>query len=490
MNGSEVHSACGDNSERLDWVTWDVGPFIGKKAVIRLVDKETGPWGHILADHFIATDEPLKPLLDAKAVADPNRVTILADFEGADYGDWKPFPPPKKCCCKGGTCEKAPIPSNYVPWYATKFKSIGEVVQTWKDRYGELRKRSERFRDVFYDTTLPPSVIEAVAANLTILKSPTMLRQHDGRIWCFEGCCDSRGCCSGSCTHVWNYAQAVCHLFPSLERSLRRTEYFEGQNEEGRQAFRVNLPISEGGGAFDASDGQLGGIMKARREWAISGDDDWLKEFWPNIKQSMAYMIEKYDPRHTGLLEEEHHNTYDINYFGPDGHCGSFYLGALAAMIEMGKAVGDDVSLYEELLAKGKKRMVDELYNGEYFIQIVQKEGLDDNFRPDRFRRSERSLPRDGEEGQRAGAQVPVRKRVPVRRRARSLDGPGVRNGRSDHSRGSRPKPPQGDTQVQPEGIARPPCQPPTADLRDGRRRRAAAVLMAQRWQTAAAVRL
>jgi hypothetical protein len=92
-------------------------------------------------------------------------------------------------------------------------------------------------------------------------------------------------------------------------------------------------------------------------------------------------MIKTLDPRHTGLLEEEHHNTYDINYFGPDGHCGSFYLGALAAAIEMGKVVGDDVSLYEELLAKGKKRMVKELFNGEYFIQIIQKEGLDHNYK-------------------------------------------------------------------------------------------------------------
>ncbi|MDP1270975.1 GH116 family glycosyl hydrolase, partial [Klebsiella pneumoniae] len=82
-------------------------------------------------------------------------------------------------------------------------------------------------------------------------------------------------------------------------------------------------------------------------------------------------------PRHTGLLEEEHHNTYDINFFGPDGHCGSFYLGALAAAVKMGEAVGADVALYRELLEKGKKRMEAELYNGEYFIQIVQKDGLE-----------------------------------------------------------------------------------------------------------------
>jgi hypothetical protein len=171
-------------------------------------------------------------------------------------------------------------------------------------------------------------------------------------------------------------------LFPSLERGLRQNEFFEGQSPDGRQAFRGNLPISPGGGSFDAADGQLGGIMKVHREWRISGDRQWLERFWPRIRKSMDYMIAKWDPRHTGLLEESHHNTYDINYYGPDGHCGSFYLGALAAMVRMGNALGDDVSHYEELLKNGSARLQKELYNGEYFIQIVQKEGLDQAFQP------------------------------------------------------------------------------------------------------------
>ncbi len=386
VDGKVVRSACGKQNERLTWATFDLAKLKGQKAKIQIVDQSSVAWGHILADHFVASDEPLDALRTGQGnaiVTDPDRVIVVQDFEGDDYGPWKADSQEEEeePCCPDGECEQE-IPSTYVPWYATQFDSIQVLADFWKTNHAELRRRSALFRDTFYDTTLPPAVVEAVAANLTILKSPTVLRQHDGRLWCYEGCTDTGGCCSGSCTHVWNYAQAICHLFPSLARGMRQTEFCESQDKTGRQAFRGNLPIAPGGGIFDAADGQLGGIMKAHREWRASGDQKWLRKFWPLVKQSLDYMIEKYDPRHTGLLEEDHHNTYDINYFGPDGHCGSFYLGALAAAVKMGQAAGDDVSLYADLLEKGKKRMVAELYSGEYFIQIVQKEGLDHNFRP------------------------------------------------------------------------------------------------------------
>ena len=207
------------------------------------------------------------------------------------------------------------------------FPNITETADYWRNQYDSLREKSSVFQDAFYDTTLPPEVIEAVAANLTILKSPTMLRQQDGRLWCWEGCSDNNGCCAGSCTHVWNYAQSICHLFPDLERSLRQTEFHESQNQAGHQTFRSALPIQPVGHTFPAAaDGQLGGIMKVYREWRISGNTEWMRTLWPQVKQSLDYCIETWDPRHKGVLEEPHHNTYDIEYWGPEGHCTVFIL--------------------------------------------------------------------------------------------------------------------------------------------------------------------
>ncbi|MCJ7446259.1 MAG: non-lysosomal glucosylceramidase [Bacteroidales bacterium] len=301
------------------------------------------------------------------------------------YGQDSAEPDDVECDDPNCTC-KDPF---YKPWYSGKFSSINGVADYWKTNYDDLLRKSELFSESFYKSTLPPEVIEAIAANLTILKSPTVLRQRDGKLWNWEGCSDNSGCCAGSCTHVWNYAQAMPHLFPKLERTLRETEFYPSQDKEGHQTFRSALPIRPVATTFyAASDGQLGGIMKVYRDWHISGDTEWLKQLFPKVVESMDYCIKTWDPRSTGTLEEPHHNTYDIEFWGPDGMCTSFYLGALKAFCEMGSFLGQDISKYEELYLKGKQAIESELFDGEYFFQKIKWEGLNS---PDPVKASEGS---------------------------------------------------------------------------------------------------
>ncbi len=276
--------------------------------------------------------------------------------------------------CSGDECTRY---GSYRPWYAGQFGDVEDVLEAWRRNYEALRSESLAFRDALFDMTLPAEVVEAVSANLSILKSPTLLRQTDGRLWCWEGCSDDNGCCHGSCTHVWNYAQAIPHLFPDLERTLRETEFFESQDERGHQSFRSGLPIHPVDHTFHAAaDGQLGGIMKVYREWRISADTEWLRRLWPRVRSSLDYCIATWDPRETGTLEEPHHNTYDIEFWGPDGMCTSFYLGALAAAEAMGTHLGDPVERYTALLEKGRTALEGELFDGEYFVQNVRTTGL------------------------------------------------------------------------------------------------------------------
>lgn len=270
--------------------------------------------------------------------------------------------------------------SRHRPWYAGVFDSVDAVESWWREEYDSLRRQSLLFADSFQESSLPPETLEAVAANLSILKSPTVLRQTDGRLWCWEGCCDGVGCCAGSCTHVWNYAQALPHLFPDLERTLRQSEFFESQDERGHQNFRTSLPIRPTDHSFHiAADGQLGGIMKVYRDWRISGNTDWLRAIFPKVCKSLDYCIQQFDPEEKGIVERPHHNTYDIEFWGPDGMCTSFYLGALKAACRMAAALAEEHNRYERLYHLGQEYMETELYNGEYFIQQIRWEGLEDS---------------------------------------------------------------------------------------------------------------
>ncbi|GHV44567.1 hypothetical protein FACS189492_1110 [Clostridia bacterium] len=271
----------------------------------------------------------------------------------------------------------------YKPWYAARFGSVEDVMGHFCENYAMLVEKSRQFSRSLYDSALPEEVIDAVSANLCILKSPTVLRQSDGRLWAWEGCSDSEGSCYGSCTHVWNYAQAICHLFPALERTLRQTEFFDSQDARGHQQFRSSLPIGPTKHNYHAAaDGQLGGIMKMHREWKIMGDTAWLRGYWDKILSSIDYCIETWDKKAEGVLREPHHNTYDIEFWGADGMCTSFYLGALRAVCLMGEALGAETGRYRALYEKGREYLETKLFNGAYFYQQVEWETLEAELAP------------------------------------------------------------------------------------------------------------
>lgn len=280
--------------------------------------------------------------------------------------------------CRSAAAGQAPP---WRPYYAGLWKDAREVALYVEANYASLRERTVNFKDALFSSTLPSYVLDAVSANLAILKSPTVLRQENGNLWGWEGCFPDSGCCHGSCTHVWNYAQAFPHLYPQLERTLRDLELARSMDERGHVTFRGAIP--DGPVDHDwhaASDGQLGGIMKVFRDWQISGDSEWLTRMYPLAKRSLDYCIGAWDPDRRGALFEPHHNTYDIEFWGPEPMCTGIYLGALSAMARMAQATGhaSDAESYAELAKRGAKLMDEQLFNGEFYRQKVEYLGLRD----------------------------------------------------------------------------------------------------------------
>ena len=277
---------------------------------------------------------------------------------------------------KGGPLEKP----HWKPYYTSQWKDAKDVADYVHANYSELRSKTQRFHDAIFSSTLPEFVLDAVSSNLAIIKSPTVLRQANGNIWAWEGVCHGYGSCYGTCTHVWNYAQVMPYLFPKLERGLREQELIRSMDENGYVRFRSALP--DGPTTWNgpaASDGQLGGIMKVYRDYHICGDRKWAKKMYPLVKKSLDYCIATWDPQHKGVLVEPHHNTYDIDFWGPDGMCSSIYLGALAAFVELGRDLGyseEELAFYEKIGRCGADYLDENIFNGEYYYQQVEYKNL------------------------------------------------------------------------------------------------------------------
>lgn len=272
-------------------------------------------------------------------------------------------------------------PATHTQWhnyYATQWPGALAVAQEALLRYDELYEKTCVFHDALFSCTMPKETLDAVSANLSILKSPTVLRLEDGSFYGWEGCMAKRGSCEGSCTHVWNYAYALPFLFPELERSMRELDYTYNLKPDGGMPFRLQLPLGSPPSDFrPCVDGQMGGVMKMYREWKISGDTAWLKRWWPAVKQSLAYAWspknpDRWDPEQSGLITGRQHHTLDMELFGPNSWLTGFYLGALKAAGEMARALDDpDAEQYEAIFERGRARADAELFNGAYYVQRV-----------------------------------------------------------------------------------------------------------------------
>lgn len=70
-------------------------------------------------------------------------------------------------CDRSSGCCSSPF---YQPWYSGKFATVTEVANFWYSNYEQLKDKTRLFTNAFYNSTLPAEVLEAVAANLSILK--------------------------------------------------------------------------------------------------------------------------------------------------------------------------------------------------------------------------------------------------------------------------------------------------------------------------------
>ncbi|HLY61637.1 MAG TPA: GH116 family glycosyl-hydrolase [Terriglobia bacterium] len=275
--------------------------------------------------------------------------------------------------------------------YANWFKNAKEVAEYARENYSNLSQVTRTFRDTFYDSSLPYTLLDCVTSQASIIRTPTCIRVQDGNFHGFEGCCgastghcNESGCCPLNCTHVWNYEQSLSRLFPDLERTMRHTDLEIQQAPAGYIPHRTILPfylprnwdVKIGGPENPALDGMLGTVLKTYRDYRQGAGKEWLVRLWPRVKKLMAYIITTLDNEESGIIQGEQPNTYDTSMYGPNSFMGGLYLAALRASEEMARLVGDApaAAQYEKIFKNGYTGLPATLWNNEYYIQKVDLE--------------------------------------------------------------------------------------------------------------------
>ena len=405
IDGKIVKSATGRNNNRMNPGSFTVTQWEGKQAQLRIVDNETGGWGNVGVDHIVFSDKPVQKLvlnelhdfgtmglalldgspedLASAYVSKPGQFQQRVDRTSKPLSDKLIGSIGRRISLRPGQEKTVTF---VLAWhfpnlsvagmnsvgrqYASRFSNAQAVAQYVAENFERLSTSTRLWCDTWYDSSLPFWFLDRTMANTSTLATSTCYRFKDGRFWAWEGI----GCCHGTCTHVWHYAQAVGRLFPEIERNHReQVDFGIAFHTDGGIGHRANLQQS----SHPAHDGQCGRILGAYREHQMTADNAFLKRMWPKVKKAVEYMIQS-DGNGDGIVEGSQPNTLDAAWFGKISFLTSLYLAALWAGEAMAIEVGDNdfARRCRDIAERGRQNIL-KLYNGEYFYQIEDPKHLD-----------------------------------------------------------------------------------------------------------------
>lgn len=396
VDGKVVRQAAGHDENRMRREVLDVREFAGKQAVIEIEDKGTGGWGNVGVDQIVQTDAPWgEPPAPTDYDFGTLALAVLGGGDGHAQADPKDiFAAPVAPTAQSRVEEKligavtkavhlAPgatqtvtfvvawhFPNSGISgppdaktgnYYAKRFPDASIVAAYVARQYPRLSRQTKLWHETWYDSTLPHWFLNRTFVNTSTLATTTSHRFGTGRFWGWEGV----GCCEGTCTHVWHYAQAVGRLFPELERYTREHVDFGAalDAKTGQIGFR-------GEGTGPAVDGQAGSLLRALREHQMSADDKFLRRLWPKIRLAMDFLIH-HDANSDGLLDGAQANTLDADWYGEIPWLSSLYGAALRACETMATEMDDPAAAkrYGDKYRQARHAVESHLFNGEYFIQ-------------------------------------------------------------------------------------------------------------------------
>jgi len=276
--------------------------------------------------------------------------------------------------------------------YAKRFANAGEVAAYLAKNHESLLKRIIAWQSVIYeDTTLPGWLADALINAFYYFAPCSMWAQAKPPIgdWCKpEDGLFALEEAPRSCPHMTtlsNWAIAgplISFFFPELMVSCMRA-FRASQKENGDVAqmlgrwMDVATPM-----AYQYQEVMLGGcyMTPAYMHWKITGDDEFLKEFYPSVKKAMERAFNRrpeLGPSQIIAMPPFEAGTWndsewfeDRSMYGYVSHPGGFRMATAEMFREWAQKMGDrdQVKQMDVMLSAGKEAMQKYLWKGDHYL--------------------------------------------------------------------------------------------------------------------------
>ncbi len=280
-------------------------------------------------------------------------------------------------------------------YYNNFFGSSEEVGLYLAGNQEDLTERTLQFREDFYNSSLPPFVLNQVNSHFNTFITSSIFSKA-GTFAIREGMTPDKPWGPLGTIDVSLYGScSIIALFPELQKSMmhahRRIQSAGGEIHHGLQED-IDLEHNGTWGTFERIDLVPNYIQLVLRDFFWTGDREYLEAMWPSVTRGIDYILTQRDgdgdrmPDMEGIM-----CSYDnFPMYGLASYIQSQWLAAMKSVSMAAGVMGDRKTgeLASGILEQGTRLMEDKLWNGRYYMlsnDYMGERGEDDGVLTDQL---------------------------------------------------------------------------------------------------------
>jgi len=267
-------------------------------------------------------------------------------------------------------------------YYSNFFESSAEVADYMIDKKTELFDRTKQFFNDFYSSDLPEFALNQINSNLnTFISSSTLTK--DKKFAIREGMAPNKSWGPNGTMDVSLYGSSmIISLFPDLQKSTMK-QHKKVQTDKGEVAHGLgyDLDYLQSGtwGVYHRIDLPGNYIQQVMRDFYWTGDEYYLEEMYPSLKDAFNYVLQHRDEDQDMLPDMEGIMCSYDNFpmYGVASYIHTQWLCAAKMMMKAAEMMNDKEMAQKcaEVFDITKRKVENQLWNGEYYRLYNDQKG-------------------------------------------------------------------------------------------------------------------